>query len=315
MATTASDPKSLLLTGAISTTLVATMMGKFGEYFWLLDLFSHFTMQYFCLNFIFFIIVLVLNKKHYLQLLMILLIFSFNLANLLPFYQVKNSARTVSSKDIKIVSLNINSQNKDWKPLSNYLKEYNPDIIILTELTPAFGADLGVLKNIYPFGKAVMDDGNFGIGIISKIPLDKTEIHRQSSSQIPFITTEIKTNSTTLNIVAIHPFPPLGSEGTLLRNDYLDQVSQFIQKSDSPTILCGDFNATPWSYPFKKMMAETKLTLPLGSGVIATWPTSLPFLRIPIDHCLTSPTLHILNYSRGPNVGSDHFPFQMRIDF
>lgn len=313
MATTVSNTKNILA-GTITITLLFTILGKFGEYFWILDLFSHFTVQYFCLNFIFLVFVLILNKKNYLNLLMILLIFSFNFLNLLPFYQIKNSARSVSNKDIKIVSLNINSQNKEWTRISNYLKEYDPDIVILTELTPTFGAQLALLKNIYPFGKAVMDDGNFGIGIISKIPLLKTEIQRQTFSQIPFITAEIRTHNSTLTIVAIHPFPPLGSEGTLLRNEYLNQVSQFIQKSDSPTILCGDFNATPWSYPFKKMMSETKLSVPQGSGVFATWPTYLPFLRIPIDYCLASKAIHILDYSSGPNVGSDHLPFQMRID-
>ncbi len=302
-----------LITGTIMLLLLFTMLGKFGEWHWLLDLFSHFAIQYFFLNFFLLTISLLVYRKNYANLTALVPTHIINCLSLLPFYQSKGISRSISSREFKFTSININSQNTNWEKFADYVRKYDPDVIILTELTPSFGVHLVSLKNDYPYGKAVMDNGNFGIGIISKIPLEQTKIHRQSNSQIPYISAKIQFFNSILNIVAIHPFPPIGAEGTQLRNEYFDDVSKFIQKTQTPSILCGDFNATPWSHPFKKLLSETKLRLPQGSGLVPSWPSSLPFLRIPIDHCLATENLRVGNYSRGPNIGSDHFPFEMRI--
>jgi endonuclease/exonuclease/phosphatase (EEP) superfamily protein YafD len=34
----------------------------------------------------------------------------------------------------------------------------------------------------------------------------------------------------------------------------------------------------------------------------------LPVLRIPIDHCLVSSELVVLEHTVGPDIGSDHYP-------
>lgn len=45
-----------------------------------------------------------------------------------------------------------------------------------------------------------------------------------------------------------------------------------------------------------------------GWGVQASWPADSWMLRIPIDHCLHSPTVQITRREIGPNVASDHLP-------
>ena len=40
----------------------------------------------------------------------------------------------------------------------------------------------------------------------------------------------------------------------------------------------------------------------------ATWPSGLILLRIPIDYCLVSEGIGVMDVQVGPDIGSDHFP-------
>ena len=79
-------------------------------------------------------------------------------------------------------------------------------------------------------------------------------------------------------------------------------------------MVLGDLNATAWCYAFRRFLRETGLKdSARGWGYQATWPTGFLPLRIPIDHCLLSPDLKVLNRRIGPNVGSDHFPLTVEL--
>ncbi len=314
MATTVNNLK-FSLTGIIIFTFCFSVLGQLGNHHWFFDLFSHFSLQFFFINLLFLPCLLFLFKKNYALWILVLLSLLIHFLNLWPFYYHQTSTRSLASKPIKVVSINLNSANDQYSLLNDYLAHYDPDIVFLLELTPALGHQLSALRAQFPYGKAVMENGNFGIGIISKIPLNNVQIQRQDSTQIPYMTAQIQFSDQTITVIAAHAYPPLGEEGTLLRNSYTDQISQFIQNSKTPTILCGDFNASPWSHQIKKIIKETGMILPQGQGVTPTWPSHLPFLRIPIDFCMTSKSIHSLEYSRGPYVGSDHYPFQMVVNF
>ena len=45
-----------------------------------------------------------------------------------------------------------------------------------------------------------------------------------------------------------------------------------------------------------------------GFGILPTWPTFMPVLYIPIDHCLVTKEIDIIKLRTGRNVGSDHLP-------
>ena len=43
-----------------------------------------------------------------------------------------------------------------------------------------------------------------------------------------------------------------------------------------------------------------------GFGLQPTWPAAAPWLGVPIDHVLASPSIGIRRREVGPDVGSDH---------
>ena len=45
-----------------------------------------------------------------------------------------------------------------------------------------------------------------------------------------------------------------------------------------------------------------------GFGPLGSWPTFVPFLRLPLDQCLVSPAVEVVDCRLGPKIGSDHLP-------
>ena len=71
----------------------------------------------------------------------------------------------------------------------------------------------------------------------------------------------------------------------------------------------GDLNTTSWSPFFSDLIEESGLRdSRKGFGIQTTWPDGLFLLRIPIDHCLVSKDISVLDRRVGPSIGSDHFP-------
>ena len=116
-----------------------------------------------------------------------------------------------------------------------------------------------------------------------------------------------------LNLIALHAFPPITSEAKGWRDNYLLRVSNFVQKLKGESVVCGDFNQAPWATSIKNFLEQSGLSLSQGHFALPTWPTTIPGLRIPIDHCFVSQGLSVVDYRRGPDIGSDHFPIELTI--
>jgi endonuclease/exonuclease/phosphatase (EEP) superfamily protein YafD len=81
-------------------------------------------------------------------------------------------------------------------------------------------------------------------------------------------------------------------------------------------ILVGDFNSTPWS--FARRRQDARLGLERRTRALATWPARIyrgadqgapaPFPFLPIDHVYAGSDWRTVSVTRGPRLGSDHYP-------
>ena len=95
---------------------------------------------------------------------------------------------------------------------------------------------------------------------------------------------------------------------------HLAGVGDVAAASPTPCIVAGDFNATPWSLPFRTLVARSGLVdTALGRGVQATWNARYPAPRIPIDHILAPSGTRVVRRVVGPDIGSDHFPVEAEL--
>ncbi len=225
-----------------------------------------------------------------------------------PFWgSIFAEGRKISSDNVlRTFYANINSQNTTKEVLVSYLQARQPDIVFLVEVNNSWAQELTKLKPHYPFSEIILQENNFGLGVLSKTPLEVENIFVDRENMIPALFLKTQSPLGSLNLVLLHPFPPLGKYASLVRNQYLVTLSHRIKDIYSPTLVCGDFNTTPWSFIFKEFLQNSELELNNGKTPI-TWPTTRFFPGIPIDHCLVK-GLGITRYETGPDIGSDHWP-------
>jgi len=280
-------------------SLMGSCAGLGGNYHWILDLFSHFNLQYMAMGAIGFLIFLFMKPKKYL--LLSLLIIGINLFTILPYITFAKDSKKPTNRQLKILSYNVYSQSESYLQVFNEIKVKNPDIIFLMEVTPEWTKKLKPLKKIYPYVILKPQFDNFGVAMYSKHKYIKARYKK--FSEVPSICVKIRIKKKILNIIATHPYPPIGQDGTNLRNKHLAKIANFIQRLKQPTILMGDLNITPFSPIYKNFLEKTKLQ---NFGILPTWNKNIPIFAIALDHILISKEITFLEKEIGESFGSDH---------
>jgi endonuclease/exonuclease/phosphatase (EEP) superfamily protein YafD len=119
-----------------------------------------------------------------------------------------------------------------------------------------------------------------------------------------------------VSVLTFHAMAPLGLARAASRDAQFAWAARWCRSQPGPVIVVGDLNATPWSYPFGRMLRDGGLVdSTRGFGVQPTWRVFYgPFggrlawpVQIPIDHCLHAPGLVAVAREVGPACGSNHF--------
>jgi len=284
---------------------LATLLGFLGRLYWVFDLFSHFRVQYMQLCLV--LIGVVLWRRQNKRAIVIVLLACLNYAFVLPLYFGRPAPPT--GKPIRAMLMNINAANGNTEQVLGAIRNADPDLLLLEEVTPKWAAELAVLNSDYPHRIAEPQVGCFGIMLLSKVPLEHGEVIEMGTSNVPSILAEAHFSQGVVSIIGTHPLPPIGAERSLHRNNQLKELSKYAMWKDRPTLLIGDLNVSPWSPYFRDLLAESGLKNSMkGFGFQPSWPSDNRFLRIPLDHVLHSPDIIIHNRVIGGDVGSDHFP-------
>jgi endonuclease/exonuclease/phosphatase (EEP) superfamily protein YafD len=210
--------------------------------------------------------------------------------------------------------MNVNTESGVPGKVAQAIRQLDPDVVAMEEVNDQWLSALAPALRSYPYSKAMPREDNFGIALYSKYPMVHGEIRQLGEADIPSAIAELELPDGRLTVIATHPLPPAGSENSRLRNDQLARLAETVTRLRSPVLLLGDLNATPWCSHFKRLLSQSGLRdSSQGRGILGTWPTHLPILLIPIDHCLHTAGVHVTRRTTGPKVGSDHYP--LVIDF
>ena len=145
--------------------------------------------------------------------------------------------------------------------------------------------------------------------MFSKYPVISSATMLFDSSKRPYILAHLNADGHLITVAAVHVVHPTDEKYFHMQREEFHDLTELANANPKSLIIMGDLNATSWSYGFRDLMAESNLVdTRSGRGIQPSWPTYFPPMAIPIDHCLVSPNLSVLNRSIGPNVGSDHYP-------
>lgn len=212
---------------------------------------------------------------------------------------------------LKLLVANVFTANTDHQRLLDRVEQEQPDVVVLMEVDRRWVAAMEPLTERMPVHLAEPRSHNFGIALFSRLPIDKLQT-TYFGNDLPSITGELRWAGQTIRLVATHPLPPINPGNLQSQRDHLSAIADSLVDHRGPIILAGDLNCTLWSSTYRNLMERlpTLRNSRESFGVLGSWPTGFrsSLLRIPIDHCLVSDDLAVLDCRTGQAIGSDHLP-------
>lgn len=306
----------IILAGVVGITAIALFSSRYGWPLYL-ELLSHFQRQYWLLSIIG-VAAIALTRRS-LPLLISLACVAALTSQLLPWYLPPHFLMSGDRGNFRILISNVNTKNRNFEAVLNFAQQTNPDVALFMEVDALWIEQLNNLSAALPHFSGQPNPYNSGIVMYSRYPLETAELVNFAEDSTPSITATLTVEGQSLNLVGMHPLPPVKSTFFHSRNRQLDRMGQYLQSLAGPEVVIGDFNITMWSPYYRRFKRQTGLqNARNGFGIKPTWPSGKPYrplprwatrlLAIPIDHCLVSPELTVTNVQNGPSVGSDHRP-------
>ncbi len=291
-------------------------MTFFAERGWMFDIFSHFAIQY-AIGGVVLSLVFIFYKKWMLALPLLFLV----VANIYEIRQSYSDPYIFSSphqekENLTIIHYNKLFKNQRWDLIRTWFEDNHDDIdlVFVQESGPRTIEKLKILEDIFPYQFPETPKQRFNdVSILSKTPFDALrvvylDINRKTvGTKVIF---NIENANKPVHIYSHHAYTPLNAENYQSRSDGLETIQRAIQGDNHPyKIFTGDWNLTPYSPVFQKLLAETDMKYNDYSYFPkVTWNSYfvMPFLKIPIDHFIYSPSIKQISKEVGPSLGSDH---------
>ncbi|MGW0810180.1 endonuclease/exonuclease/phosphatase family protein [Nonomuraea sp. NPDC002799] len=188
---------------------------------------------------------------------------------------------------LRVLSINLFTRG-DARTVVDLVRRYDVDVLSTLELSHAEveRLDTAGLRQLLPYRVLQPDFGATGSGIFAKHPVtERTGLFTPIGHNMPAATMTLPGGGT-VEIVAIHPNPPLGRM-TEEWNAALRALPP--PAEDTIRVLAGDFNASLDHRAFRDLLARGYVDAAdqVGRGLIPTWPNFRPIPPIiSIDHVL-----------------------------
>lgn len=296
-----------ILFGAAIFTCLSSLAGFGGRFWWVLDLASHFRVQYLAVSLVLTLILLLSRNRNF-----AIVTGAFALLNIsliLPLYFGPPPVTDTTAPKSRAMMMNVHTRNTNYSLVLDAIGHYAPDFLLVEEVDRRWLNDLKPLDAEYPYSVSRPRSDNFGIAFYSKTPILSADFLDIGEADSPSVLVRMQSSGRDLYFLGTHTLPPVNSAYARLRDIHLAELPSLVKSLDAPVLLMGDLNATPWSSPFRRLVQESELLDgSRGMGYQPTWPAGLHPLLIPIDHCLHSRELLVIQKTIGPFVGSDHYP-------
>ena len=234
-------------------------------------------------------------------------------SSLTRFY-IDASESSDQDTSLRIISINVLSDNTEYQKVLDFVDEVNPDILFLLEYSAAWDQALNKLPDDFIFHEKEIREDNFGLAVYSKVPVDSIERLSFGKFDTPSYMLNLSFEHTPLTIVGTHAIPPFHPYLFNLRTKQFIEIGNSLKQKPGEQILIGDFNCSGFSPNFRDFLADGHLRdSRLGFGIQPSWFARTRLLKIDLDHALVSAGLGVTNRSVGPDVGSDHLPLVLDV--
>jgi len=206
---------------------------------------------------------------------------------------------------LKIVQFNVWSHNAQPEATIDWIAAQRPDIVILEETTPEFRRRVEARTG---WRSACRD---CEVMIYSHLPMTRGYVGGGPAVG-PLAHAVFHDSQGAFDVVGVHDAWPTDGADQQRQEARLARVLAELPRGR--TIATGDFNSTPWS--FSRRNWDQAFGLPRRDRAVFSWPAGritqrrikVPFPLLPIDHVYAGAGWTTVSVTRGPKLGSDHYP-------
>ena len=233
--------------------------------------------------------------------------------------QVQRTSQPSPDSTLTILISNVEMENRHFNKFLATVRQCEPDVILALEIDDVWEAQLKPLEATYQHVVRQPQANFYGMMLLSRLPIDHSEVRFIVQADIPSIHVAIKLRcGKSVHLHGVHPRPPepIRDQDSKPRDAELVILGKEIGQFDQPTIEAGDLNDVAWS-------PESRLFLLLsglidarkGRGLYNTWNANHLLMRFPLDHVFHSHHFKLVDLKRMPHIGSDHFPVYMSLSY
>ncbi len=221
-----------------------------------------------------------------------------------------------TGSQVVILSINVEEPNEEYDAVARQIAEIDPDILFLMETDQTWYDRLEEHISPYPRIVTELRDNFYGMIFATRLKVHQARITYLTPDNTPTLFAELETRTgEKFRFVGLHPRPPVPGNKTDDRDAQIIYSARFARKQDMPLIAVGDFNDAAWSDTSRRFKHVGGYVDPrIGRGMIASFDAKSRLLRAPIDQFYATPDIGVVQFRRGPEVGSDHFPLISRIE-
>jgi endonuclease/exonuclease/phosphatase (EEP) superfamily protein YafD len=291
--------------------LLVTAFVLFARVWWVFDLFTHFRVQYFIVAVVLAVTALLVRAYPSAAVLAaIALGHGLVIKNL--WLGDSGPQPDGSGVPLRVISANVYDGNATPEKVLDFVRRQEGDIVILIDAErERWRPVLAEIGTLYPHRTPELWNEGGPIILFSRFPIERHEKIQPPRGQRPYLEVDLAVDARIVTVLGVHPASPAVTDParTRKRNHSLNHIGRNIEDRIRPLIVAGDFNTTPWSPHFRDLISASGLrNAAQGQGLVATWPRQFWPARVPIDHVLVRGPFAVETITRGPSIGSDHFP-------
>lgn len=211
----------------------------------------------------------------------------------------------VGAPRLRVLALNVEYDADTAAGVTRQVGSQNPDVVVLSELSPATLSRLDLSQYRYRWVRPERDP--FGQGVWSRWPIE--DAATWSIAGVDMVRLTVQAPSGPLRVYQVHTIAPRGPRDRTAWRAQLKQLRIYLSREVLPVIAAGDFNASTWDGSFTQLLGGPTHIADAGRGrgYLATWPSGKvvpPFLSL--DHVLVSRGIGVRHFRVLGSVGSDH---------
>lgn len=212
-------------------------------------------------------------------------------------------AATPPANAIKVIQFNAARDSQRLEARLAWLQQEDPDILVVEDSRPVFQTEVA-----QRLGRHMACGMTCEVAIFTRTPPQRIESPRRGRLGLgPAVAIVHMTGADgPYTVVGAHYVWPTDIK---THRENGARMLQLLKPLDlDRAILAGDFNSTPWS--FARRRQDAAFGLERRTRALPTWPANGPagLAFLPIDHVYAGAAWRTVSITRGPRLGSDHYP-------